>query len=331
VDDDRRTHYLLTCTSTTGVLDGTYRHISVKVRRAGANVRARDGYLAAPQVLGMPVLHETAAAVAALGRRPRPQEIPIQALALQFLDEKRAPLTAIVIDVPRQGVQHRVNPGESSFQTDFTIYARILDSRGEVVRQASQAYRLSGPAAQREAAERGDVLFYRQPALPLGHYTLEYAVIDTLDRKAGSGTQDLDVTTGAPSQLAASSLLIVRQADPVPAAQRDRRQPLQVDDVLISPLITGTTLHKSSTPALTFFYTAYQADRPLTATLDLTTGSTTLAHVPLTVPAPDRTGRIQHLARLPLSQVPPGSYDLRVTLTDGQTALTRVAAFVLEQ
>jgi VWFA-related protein len=328
LDADRRFHYLLTYAPTNNALDGTYRHITVRVRRSSTDVRARDGYLAVPQLLGMPVLQRDALAVAALAQVPRPRAIPIQALALQFRDDMRAPLLALVIDVPRQGVMHRVEAGATTFQTEFTIYARIVSDRGEVVRQASQQYHLSGRAADRDRAQRGDVVFYRQPTLPAGHYTLEFVVVDTLGRQAGSGSQALEVIDPGRSQPDASSLLIVRAAEQLPAAQQDRRNPLQVDGLLLSPNVSAP-LHKASGTALTFFYTAYPVDRPLSATLELADSSKTIAHLPLKLPPVDTTGRIQHLARVPLADVPPGSYDLRVILTDGTMQIVRTASFVL--
>ena len=45
IDAERRFHYLLTYTSTNTATDGTWRRIAVKVKRRGADVRARSGYI----------------------------------------------------------------------------------------------------------------------------------------------------------------------------------------------------------------------------------------------------------------------------------------------
>jgi hypothetical protein len=164
--------------------------------------------------------------------------------------------------------------------------------------------------------------------VPPGHYTLDYVVVDALNHQAGSGSQPIDVNSVAPSTPVASSLAIVRQIETLPAGQQDRKNPLQIEGVLLSPNVAGP-LHKASDATLTFFYTAYPADRPLSATFELTDGNSTLAKTPLRLPPPDKSGRIQHLARLPLANIPPGSYEVRITLTDGLQPITRTAAFVL--
>ncbi len=66
IDEDRRFHYLLGYTSTNPSMDGSYRHIEVKVKRGGVEVHSRQGYVALPANTGSPVLSYEAPALAAL-------------------------------------------------------------------------------------------------------------------------------------------------------------------------------------------------------------------------------------------------------------------------
>ena len=55
-----------------------------------------------------------------------------------------------------------------------------------------------------------------------------------------------------------------------------------------------------------------------------------IAQLPMPVPPADKTGRIQQLARLPIEQLTPGTYELRVIAKQGdeqaiRTTMLRVA------
>jgi len=58
--------------------------------------------------------------------------------------------------------------------------------------------------------------------------------------------------------------------------------------------------------------------------------SSLLAPMPGELPEADASGRIQYLAALPLEKIPAGSYELRVTVTDGTTSVMRSANFKIE-
>ena len=45
---ERRTYYVLAYQPTNATMDGSYRRVSVKVRRSKVSVKARPGYLAVP-------------------------------------------------------------------------------------------------------------------------------------------------------------------------------------------------------------------------------------------------------------------------------------------
>ena len=79
IDADRRFHYLLTYTSSNTAMDGTFRRIAVKVKRKGAEVRARSGYVAVPALGTVPVLRFESNALAALAKTPRPTQVPLRA------------------------------------------------------------------------------------------------------------------------------------------------------------------------------------------------------------------------------------------------------------
>jgi hypothetical protein len=59
------------------------------------------------------------------------------------------------------------------------------------------------------------------------------------------------------------------------------------------------------------------------ATLDVLRGERVLTSAKLGALAPDATGRVDLLSRVPVAKLQPGKYDLRVTLRDGQDVEVR--------
>ena len=328
IDADRRFHYLLAYTPRNTSQDGSFRRIAVKVKRRQVAVRARSGYVAVPALGTVPVLRFESNALSALAASPRPTRIPMQAAAFEFPEPEGRSRITLFVKVPGSGVAYFVDDRQTTYQTHFTILARIVDDKGEVVRKGSQPYRFSGAAKDVHVARQGDILFYRQPTLEPGHYAIEYALYDELSGDAGTGTLPLDVAPRDPSALAVSSLLLVDRAEAVPADQKDPTNPLYFGTTLIYPNL-GTPVARSKRGSLVFFYTARAAGRPLTGRVELLQDQRVVASREMSVPAPDATGLVQHANELPLDDVGAGPYELRVTLSDGRAQVTRSTAFPL--
>ena len=209
------------------------------------------------------------------------------------------------------------------------MLARIKDAEGQVVRKASQPYRLNGAAAGLESAKRGDVLFFRQPQLPPGTYTLETVVHDAINQKAGARTSTFVVPETKPNALVASSLLIVRRTEKIPAAERGADNPLYFGDLLLYPNI-GEPLRKAADKTLAFFLTVDPAPgAPPTAGLEILQKGQSLAQLPMELTKPDASGRISHAGQLPLASFPAGEYVLRVTVSQGAQKEVRDATFTV--
>jgi VWFA-related protein len=328
IDIDRKFHYLLTYTSTNMAMDGAFRRIAVKVKRRGADVRARSGYVAVPALGAVPVLRFESNALSALAATPRPTQIPLRAAAFQFPEGDGTTRVALYVKAPGSGVAYFVDDNRTAWQTHFTILARILDDKGETIRKGSQPYRLTGPARDVHVARQGDILFYRQPTIDAGHFTIDFALYDELSGQAGTGTLPLRVEPREQAALAMSDVVLVDHAEAVPPDQRDKANPLYLDSTLIYPNL-GTPIVRSTRGSLVFFYTARAGRRPLTGRVELVQDGRAVATRALTVPAADDTGLVRHANELPLDEIGAGPYELRVTLSNGFSSVSRSASFVL--
>ena len=328
VDADRRFHYLLTYTPKNSDFDGKWREISVRVPNRRVDVRARSGYLAVRAPTSAPLLAYEGPALAALDRSPAPDDLPLRATALVFPEGSQnriAVLAATDVSAIRFGLDVKTR----TYRSDFSIVARVVDARGEVIRKASQPYRLSVPAQQLEAAKRGDVLFFRQPELAPGSYTLEVAVHDTFATRSAVRRTAFTVPATAPQSLQVSSLVLVRRAEQVRAEERPKDNPLFVGDVLIYPNL-GEPIQKSREKALTFFVAVTAGSgAALQAAVEILRDGQTLARAPSALPAAGPSGRIEHIAQVSIDALSPGRYTLRLTVSQHEQREVREALFTL--
>ena len=323
IDEDRRFHYLLSYTPSNADFRGEWRQITVKVPRHNVTVRSRSGYLAVRAPGTLPLLRHEGPALAALERIPLPTQVSVRAGAFAFPEPGRADSRiALLVATDGGALATDTDKGKGIAQADFTILSRIKDATGEVVRKASQPYRLSGPASNL----RGEVLFFRQPTVPPGGYTLEYVVHDALGQRAGAGTAPVVVPAATNDLARVSSLMIVRRTERVPAGQQDATNPLYYGDLLLYPNL-GEPISKRHTAALSFAFTLIPGAATPRASLVLSQGERTLGEATLSLGTPDGKGVIWHVGQLPLASLAPGEYTLSVTVDAGSQRETRRASF----
>lgn len=95
----------------------------------------------------------------------------------------------------------------------------------------------------------------------------------------------------------------------------------------------GDAFKKSTTKQVGFHFVVYPAKGEKTIpqlTLQVLQGSKMPADLQLKLPAPDAQGRIQFASALPIDSLSPGTYELRITVKDGQTSVTRSQTFIIE-
>ena len=320
VDEDRHFHYLLTYAPRNTDFRGEWRRITVKVPSRSVTVRARSGYLAVRSPGLLPLLAYEGPALAALERIPLPADVPLRAGAFVFPQPGKAEARVAVLVATDGGVlANSADKAKGVTQTDFTVLARLKDVNGDVLRKGSQRYRLP-------ANLQGEVLFFRQPTVPPGSYTLEYVVNDALGHRAGAGTAPVIVQGKRDGQPQVSGLMIVGRTERVPAAERDATNPLYYGDLLLYPNL-GEPISKRQTPALTFAFNMIPGPAAAKASLALFQGERVVGESALPLGAPDADGRIWHVGQLPVAGLSPGDYALAVTVTGGGHVETRRATF----
>lgn len=330
LDEDLRSYYALTYIPARTAPDGKFHKIAVKVKQPGLSAKTRSGYTSLPVAAStMPVLAYEAPALARLETAPLPNELPILSRALVFPVSHDMARVPVLVSVPAKVLQYDRDDAAGTFAAEAVVLIRVRDAQGQVVHKASEEYALSGPAAIIEQSRAGELLFYRQPQLAPGLYTLEAIVRDSRSGKASVRVSSLEVPRVTETALRVGTPFIVQRAQAVPAGEAEAGNPLYFGDVLLYPNL-GQPLSKVTDKELAFGFTAYDGhDGPVEATLELVRSGQPVATVPLALGGADKEGRINQISKLPLEPLAPGAYELRVTVKTGNQRVTRGVPFAI--
>jgi VWFA-related protein len=333
IDEDNQFHYLLTYSPKNTIFDGKFREILVKSKRSGAQVFARKGYRAtrAPGLSETATSYETPA-LAILDKGPLPNAFPVGAAAFTFPDPQHPGVTPLVVRVSTDALHFTVDAAKSTYSAQVAIVVRIKDAQGGDLHKLSQQYVLSGDLKDLDAARHGTILFYREPLLAPGVYTVESIAYDALARQGSARVSTLTVPSAESNTLGLSSLIFVDHTEQTDGAASGRSQhaaPFYVGQTLVYPNV-GSPVLKTTTKDLPFFFTIYQGEPgPLTATAQLLRNGGVVAEAPLEIAASNEP-RIQQLDRLPLSGLAPGTYELRIVVASGPQRVAESAYFTLQ-
>lgn len=333
IDEDMRFHYLLTYSPKNDVLDGKFRSIGVKVNRPNTAVFARSGYRAVRAPTG-PVLTFEAPALAMLDASPLPNAFRSSVAAYAFPEEDRPGLTPIVVRVTTDNLRFEVDEAKAAYSAQAAVVVRIRDNEGRIVQKLSQQYVITGDAREIDGATRGEILFYREPELDPGIYQVESIVYDAVAEQGSVRISTLSVPGAEAPRLRMSSLVLVAkteqtQTQGAAAAPGERRPPFYYHDTLLYPNV-GEPLQRGRDEALPFYFVVYPAPGrcACSAQISLLRNGAPIAEATRQLETTE-TRRLQHVGSLPIGDLPAGTYELRVTVTDTQDQQTRTAFFTV--
>ena len=323
IDSDLRNYYLVGYTPKNEAFDGRFRTIEVRVKRPGVVVAARKGYFAVRNPGGMPINTWEAPALGALEQKPVPNAFPVRASAMLFPERDRPGLVPVIVELGTAPITFHAAADAKEYSSDFSVLVRFLDQQNQVAKKVSQHYEIRGPIAGLERAKNGQVIFYREPELRPGLYTMETVVHDAPSGKSSVRISTVEVPASDATRLRMSSLLLVQRVEKVPEKERRADNPLLVKDVLIYPNLTGTVSKASKEVGFYFAVYPAQAGPALESVLELRQNENVVAQLPMALGPADGSGRIQQVGRLPLDQLPAGTYELRAVVKQGNDLQSR--------
>ncbi len=330
VDEDMRSHYVLSYLPKNQEYDGRFRKVAVRLKRSDLDVQTRKGYYAVRSTGAAPVLDYEAPALAALSKPT--SAFSLRVMGFSFPEPKRTGLVPVLIEVPASAITFTPNKEKNIYTSDFSIIAVVKDEAQQVVSKLSQHYVLTGPLDKIEGAKQGEILFYKETQLAPGRYTIEAVAYDATSKKASTKNAGFEVPGKDDSKLRMSSVVILKRAERLSEEEKKIANPFHYGELVIYPNL-GESLKKATTKQLPVFFNVYMPQGAKAAPklmIEVMQGGKKLAGVAAELPAPDASGRIQFASAIPLDSFQPGSYELKITVNDGQASVSRVAAFAVE-
>ena len=224
------------------------------------DVFARKGYRALRAAPTLPVLDYEAPALAALDATRLPTAFPFTTTVLNFPEAGRPGLSPLLVRVETTCLTYDQDAGKGAYNAQATVVVRVRNAAGEVVHKMSQQYQLTGRLHELDAAKRGEILFYREPDLPPGVYTVEAVVLDGVGNRASARVSTLEVARAADDRARLSSVVLVRRTERIPDAEQQADNPLHVGELLFYPN-AGEPLSRSTDRELTVLLHALSASR----------------------------------------------------------------------
>jgi VWFA-related protein len=323
IDTDRRNYYLLSYSPTNVAEDGSYRKISVIVNRPNTEVRARSGYRAVPASDAGPVLAYETPTLIALAANPAPKDIAFQAGAFSTPMPGRPGLSTVAVNIPGSSLSFITNSSSNRYTGAVVVLARVGGVGNELPRKLSQQYNLGGDLEHLGETRERRLFFMRTPVLAPGEHPVDVAIHD------GSAQRDAvirtSVTVPPPSRPVVGDLILVDHAERVPE-DGSGSNPLASDGLMLIPAFQAPVSKAERTQVNFAISLLLDPSAPLPeARLTLLSGGAPLSSVPLLLKTPDADGHLLAVGRVPIGAIPPGTYELQLSVGAGDHAQRRTA------
>jgi hypothetical protein len=217
-------------------------------------------------------------------------------------------------------------PDQKTSAVDAALLAILKNSSGEIVEKFSKDFAVQVSSDKVSAYKEGNLVQTFRTELPPGTYSLEAVIMDRGDNKLG--VKKSSVTVPQPSsKLSISDVVVVRRAD----ALKDN----QILDAFYFPggKVTPTlasTLKGGPGNILPFYFAVYP-DRSSKDALKLTMSfykeGQYLGAAEAPLPAMLADGRIPYIANLPADKFTPGTYEIRMGVTQGGSKVEEKISF----
>jgi VWFA-related protein len=328
--EENSVYYMLGFNSGQDKDDGLYVPVTVRVKRPGLRVHAREGYIAPFRGKDTVTRADRRASVETALASPVPVgDITLRAVAAAFKERGKTATVAVSLEIDPHALGLVEQPnGALRGSVDVRLVA--TDVRGKVLPQLRQVGNITVPADSRDEVEREGLHILTKTELEAGRYQLRIAVGTA--QRGGSVIFDLDVPDFSQKELSMSSVVLRGPSDPdgvfLPAGD-----PLQA--LAIQAPTTVRVFREGDRVAV--YAEIYDTPGGRAHTLDLRAvlrneagKETPVASISRSSEELKKTGNMMRFdAALPLSDLPSGRYVLSVEAKSsaGGDSVTKTVPF----
>jgi len=317
VMDDVRSYYEASYNPHVTTFDGKFRRISVKVDRPGIEVKTRSGYFALPQLSGRQQLlaYEVPLMNAISAAQPL-TDVSFSAGAQKFNERGPKIEYMVTLEAPLKGLTFEPQPDGKTAVVDAPLLALVRGSSGEVVEKFSKDFVAQVPLNKVDDYKDGNLVQTFRTELAPGNYTLEAVLMDRKGNKIGVKKNPLIVPDSS-NKLAISDVVVIRRTETIKDAQM--LDAFYFPGGKVIPTL-NSTLKGGAGNILPFYFTVYpdpaakDAPKP---TMGFYRNGEYLGSAEAPLPPTQKDGRIPYIANLPADKFTPGSYEIRLSVTQG--------------
>jgi hypothetical protein len=219
------------------------------------------------------------------------------------------------------------DPQQSRYRSRLSLIAVIKDAQNVTIKRLTHDLPLIGPLDKMGAAKAGRFLFKERVKLPPGRYVFDTAVLDHGSSKVGAKRVALVVAPPGKG-VHMSHISVVRRFDPS-AKGLDPAEPFQFQGGLVTPTLMGN-VYAVKGATLSLFFVVYP-DPGISAKaeglIEYIKDGAVVGKAAIPLPDADAKGRIPYVMSSPAEAMPPGSYEVRIAIKQGETG-TEERAFV---
>ncbi len=307
--------------------DGAFHKVAVKIPRA-KTVLARSGYLsfssaglAAPTPDASSAMLPYEAPMAEILNQPNPPHAFDYRIKMpNFEIRGGARHYSLVLEVPFSNVTLTPDEKTKKVRAQFGVLALIKDSDGKSVEKLSQFFPFENPIERMESLKQMNYVFNKDFFLPPGPYNVETVFLDKTSGKSSTLKTPLQVPP-IDSGLHLSSLQVIKRAEPVAANDSDISSPYRVGKQKLNPFVEDPAPVKIGSGLILYFVVYLDSklgDKPQMK-LQVSQDGATVGEIPAELPAADTQGRIQYTGTVPTNSFPPGLYEFKAIVTQGNS------------
>ena len=330
--EDIQTYYEIGYAPEIKTYDGSFRKIAIKMNSNDLRVQSRSGYIALPPALaakGNTLRAYEVPLLTALSAAELPKSFGYQTMPMHFRGPQNQSVCDLVLDVPLGNLTFQ-KKGTDQTEGRLSYVALVKNGSGEVIKKFGNEIPMHVPEAERSALASGHFIYTEHFDLPPGHYTLETAVLDGEGNRISARKNSL-IMPAPSAALSISSVSIVRNMKDRDAST-DQADPLLIGNRLVSPTLNPTII-KAGNPGLSFYLVVYLnkgAAQPPHLSMEFSRNGQVLGSGSPDLGQPDKDGRIQYVATIPVASLEPGDYSIRFSATQGAETAEELTTFVLQ-
>jgi hypothetical protein len=128
-----------------------------------------------------------------------------------------------------------------------------------------------------------------------------------------------------------SSVAVLKRAERLTPEEQKRDQPLHFGELLVYPNL-GERIDRKAAKQLAYFFTAWPpkgVTKLMQVTLEILQNNRQIGKTSGELPPADERGQIKYASSFAIDKFPAGEFELKITVSDGQSSVSRSTNFTV--